>query len=317
MLHRLKCAQTLATTRNFHRAALLLDISQPHLTRIIKSLEKDLGIVLFERGPQGVTVTPDGARVLREAAILLKAEETFGRKVTAIRSRSSEELTVAVGAFISQSWASAAVTTLSGTHPEVAISLRELDWWKLADAALSDEFDLAIGELSEAERNAEIATEGFPERDGCIVVRAGHQLAGRNDVTLEEVSQFPLAAPRLPGRIAQVLPPSSKLGHISGDGRYFIPMIECATPRSMIDVVVASNAVCMTLRQLCAEQLKNGAVMELPLHPPWLRVRQGIMYRRGRRLSPAAMAFRAVAKRAESKYFSQRATSERHHIRSR
>ena len=83
--------------------------------------------------------------------------------MTAIRSRSSEELTVAVGAFISQSWASAAVTTLSGTHPEVAISLRELDWWKLADAALSDEFDLAIGELSEAERNAEIATEGFPE----------------------------------------------------------------------------------------------------------------------------------------------------------
>lgn len=316
MLHRLKCAQTLATVRNFHRAAQLLNISQPHLTRIIKSLEMDLGIVLFERGPQGVTVTPDGAGVLGEAAILLKAEKAFGRKVTAIRSRSSVELTVAVGAFISQSWASGAVTTLNGTHPEIAISLRELDWWTLADAALSDEFDLAIGELGEAKRNPEIATEAFPEREGCIIVRAGHQLAGHKHVTIEHVAQFPLAAPRLPGRMAKVLPRSSKLGHVSGDGRYFIPMIECASPRSMIDVVAASNAVCMTLRELCTEQLRANVVVELPLHPPWLRVHQGIMYKRSQRLSPATLAFRAVAKRAESKYFGQRDKSERHHIHS-
>ena len=31
--------------------------------------------------------------------------------------------------------------------------MRELDWWKLAEAAQSEEFDMAIGELSEAERD--------------------------------------------------------------------------------------------------------------------------------------------------------------------
>lgn len=62
MIDRLKCALALAEALNFHRAAQRMEMSQPHLTRIIKSLEKDLGIILFERGPQGVTLTPDGSR---------------------------------------------------------------------------------------------------------------------------------------------------------------------------------------------------------------------------------------------------------------
>ena len=68
MLDRLKAALALAETLNFHRAAQRLEMSQPHLTRIIKSLERDLGVILFERGPHGVSLTPDGARALKEAA---------------------------------------------------------------------------------------------------------------------------------------------------------------------------------------------------------------------------------------------------------
>jgi DNA-binding transcriptional LysR family regulator len=306
LLSQLKCAHVLAKTLNFHRAAHLLGMSQPQLTRVIKALEKELGLVLFKRSSQGVTLTPDGVQALREAAVLLKAQDVFAQKMMALRNRSAEELKVAVGAFVSQSWASTAVTMLNNSHPAIAISLREFDWWKLADAALSDEFDLVVGEISDAERHTEIAIEAFPEREGSIVVRAGHELAGRNHLTLEDVAKFPLAAPRLPGRMAQVLPKGSKLGHLSEDGRHFIPVIECATPSAMIDVIAASNAVCMTLRELCAERMRAGVIVELPLHPPWLTVRQGIMYRRGRKLPAAALAFRAVAKSAERKYFRTR-----------
>ena len=306
MLDRLKCAVALAEAGTFHRASRQLGMSQPHLTRIIKSLEADLGIVIFQRGPHGVTVTSDGSFALREAAVLLKAELAFARKLEAIRNRSSEELKIAVGAFVSQSWASAAITALNASDPEISISMRELDWWKLAEAAQSEEFDMAIGELSEAERDPLIATEPFPEREGSVVVRAGHQLAGRNHVTLDEIAKLPLAGPRLPARLAEVLPRTGRLGHLSEDGRYFIPVIECATPRSMIDVVAASNAVCMIWPEHCAEQLKTGAVVELPFRPPWLRVRLGIMYRRNHQLSATALLFRNVAKAAERRYFRHR-----------
>ena len=306
MIDRLKSALALAETLNFHRAAQRLEISQPHLTRTIKSLEKDLGIKLFERGPHGVTLTPDGSRALKEAAALVKAEAVFNGKIEALRSGASEALRIAVGAFISQSWAASAVTAMKAADSGIAISLRELDWWTLSDAVHSGEFDIAIGELSEANKNPDLVKEPFPEREGSFIVRAGHALAGRNQVTLEDIARFPMAGPRVPGRIAQLLPPACAMGSLSEDGQFFIPVIECATPRSMIDVVSASNAFCMIWPEYCPEQLKAGQLLELPLHPPWLRVAQGIMYRRNKPLSPAALAFRNVARAAERKYFRHR-----------
>jgi DNA-binding transcriptional LysR family regulator len=306
MIDRLKSALALAETLNFHRAAQRLGMSQPHLTRTIKALEQDLGITLFERGPQGVSLTPDGSRALKEAALLVKAEATFRSKMDALRNSSVETLRIAVGAFISHSWAASAVTAMKAAHPGIAISLRELDWWKLSDAVDSGAFDLAIGELSEANKNPDLVKEPFPEREGSIIVRAGHQLAGRNQVTLEEIARFPLAGPLLPGRIAQLLPPNCGMGSLSEDGRFFVPVIECATPRSMIDVVSGSNATCMIWPEYCAAQLRSGELLELPFRPPWLRVAQGIMYRRGKPLSPAALDFRTVAKTAERKYFRHR-----------
>lgn len=306
LLHRLKSALALAEAGTFHRAAQRLGISQPHLTRIIKSLEADLGIILFGRGPQGITVTPEGHQVLREAALLVTAEAVFNTRIAALRDKSSETLRIAVGAFISQSWAGAAVTAMKAADPQISISLRELDWWKLADAVQSGEFDLAVGEMSEADNYPDIATERFPEREGSIIVRAGHPLAGRRLVTLEDVAAFPLAGPRLPARVAQVLPPACALGNLSRDGRFFLPVIECATPSSMIDVVLASDALCMLWPEFCAEKIQSGALAELPLRPPWLRTGQGIMYQRNLPLSPAALRFRFIAKSAERRYFQHR-----------
>jgi DNA-binding transcriptional LysR family regulator len=309
LLHRLKSALALAEAGTFRRAAQRLGISQPHLTRIIKSLEGDLGIILFGRGPQGITVTPEGHQVLREAAVLVTAESVFTAKIEALRNKSSETLRIAVGAFISQSWAGTAVTAMKATDPEISISLRELDWWKLADAVQDGEFDLAIGEMSEANSFPEIAKEPFPEREGSIIVRASHPLAGRRLVTLEDIAGFPLAGPRLPARVALLLPPACALGSLSKDGRFFLPNIECATPRSMIDVVSATDAVCMLWPEFCTEKIQSGALVELPFRPTWLHTGQGIMYQRNPSLSPAALRFRFIAKSVERRYFQHRLPS--------
>jgi DNA-binding transcriptional LysR family regulator len=306
MLDRLKAALALAETLNFHRAAQRLEISQPHLTRIIKLLERDIGFVLFERGPHGVSLTPGGTRALQEAALLMNAETLFRQKIEALRSSGSETLRIAAGAFIAQSWAGAAMAAMQAAEPALPISLRELDWWKLSEAVQSGEVDLAIGELSEANKIPELAKEPFPEREGSIIVRADHPLVGLKQVTLEELARFPLVGPRLPGRIAQLLPPACGFGTLSEDGRFFIPVIECATPRSMLAVVSASDAICMIWPEYCGDALKSEALHEIAFHPPWLRVSQGIIYRKTQSLSSAARAFCAAARHAEQAYFRNR-----------
>lgn len=311
MYDALRLAQAVARHGNFRRAAQILGISQPQLSRRIQALETELGCALFERDRQGVAITREGEFILREADRLLEADDAFRASVARIRRRSDGELRLCAGAFASQSWVPSAIAAFTEAHPDVAISMREIDWWKLADAVLDGECHLAIGECSEAEQNADIVVERFPERQGAAFVRAGHKLAGRNALTIDDFAEFSFAAPRLPGRVSRFLPAGSRLGRQSDDGRFFVPTIESATPRSMIDVVTVSDAVCVMPPGLCDPQLASGQLVELPFHPPWLTIRQGIMSARGRKLADAALAFRRHAMIAERDYFLSHATSQR------
>ncbi|QGP80594.1 LysR family transcriptional regulator [Sphingobium sp. CAP-1] len=80
-LRQLRYFVTLADTRNFHRAAERLNMSQPPLTVAIRKLEEQLGTPLFERGSRGVTLTPAGRASLDIARATLAQADRFREAV--------------------------------------------------------------------------------------------------------------------------------------------------------------------------------------------------------------------------------------------
>lgn len=67
----------IAEERQFGFAARRIGISQPPLSRGLQRLESELGVRLFDRGPQGVDLTAAGAALLPYARRLLHAEHTL------------------------------------------------------------------------------------------------------------------------------------------------------------------------------------------------------------------------------------------------
>ncbi|MGV8082321.1 MAG: LysR family transcriptional regulator [Coriobacteriia bacterium] len=84
---------TLAQTLNFREASEKLFISQPTLTRHIKELEEQLGVRLFDRDTQTVSVTHDGARVLEWARLMCDLSDGMLRE---LGKESTHALTVGV-----------------------------------------------------------------------------------------------------------------------------------------------------------------------------------------------------------------------------
>lgn len=71
--------------RHFGRAAESCFVSQPTLSVAIKKLEDELGVVLFERGSNEITVTPIGVPIVAQAARVL--EETGAIKELASQGK--------------------------------------------------------------------------------------------------------------------------------------------------------------------------------------------------------------------------------------
>ncbi len=81
-LSELRYIVALAQTRHFGKAAEQCFISQPTLSVAIKKLEGELGVPLFERSKNAVTVTPLGERIVRQAQVVLENVRTLEELAT-------------------------------------------------------------------------------------------------------------------------------------------------------------------------------------------------------------------------------------------
>ena len=79
-LHQLKVFSKVAKLRGFTLAAASLDVSQPSISFVIQSLERELGAKLFEKLGNKVHLTGAGEKLLHHTEeILAKVEEIRGR----------------------------------------------------------------------------------------------------------------------------------------------------------------------------------------------------------------------------------------------
>lgn len=73
-----------AEALSFNKAAAKLRIAQPALGRQVQDLEDEIGVDLFKRSPQGVTLTAEGKLFLGEVRELLKRADESVEKVRAL-----------------------------------------------------------------------------------------------------------------------------------------------------------------------------------------------------------------------------------------
>lgn len=84
----------LEETNSFSKAAEQLRISQATLSRHIKQLEDEYGMLLFERTTQKMKLTTYGESLVSYARIILEAERSFKREVEKIKFKNSNHLVV-------------------------------------------------------------------------------------------------------------------------------------------------------------------------------------------------------------------------------
>ncbi len=78
----LECFLTVAETLNFVKAAQILNITQPAVTKSIKSLENELNVRLFNRSTRNVELTKEGTLLVSEAKIIIQTSSRAKKRLS-------------------------------------------------------------------------------------------------------------------------------------------------------------------------------------------------------------------------------------------
>ncbi len=280
-LRRLGAFVAVAEEGHITRAAQRLGMQQPPLTRLLRGLEEELGVLLVQRLPRGVRVTAAGQALLEEAhAVLARANRVKGAVQRAARG---EQGRLGIGFTSSAALhplVPAALRAFRAAAPGVSLLLEEAGTGELVDALMQQRLD-AVFVRSPVAGIAGLMVDPLLDEPMLVALPVGHRHA------LDLAGPLPLAAlgqeefvlyrrPAGPGLYDTILAACRTAG--------FSPTVVQEAPRlpatlSLVAAGLGVSIVPASMRRLSGENivyrdLTACAGLSAPLH---LAVRRGIL----------------------------------------
>ncbi|SAL75018.1 LysR family transcriptional regulator [Caballeronia terrestris] len=188
-LGQVRCFVAAATESNFRRAAALLNMTQPPLSRQIHLLEDSLGVKLFERIGRTVRLTTEGRVFLADATRLLslaeQAESTVRRASKGKTGRVRIGFTGAAGYELIPELLVAATDVL----PDIDVVLLELISVAQIEAFSANAIDLGFLRPLPSRQNLEFLP--VDEEPLIVALPKGHALCRYEQIELKQLDNQP------------------------------------------------------------------------------------------------------------------------------
>ena len=290
-------ARALGKHGNFHRAAKSVNLSQPAFSRSIASLESALGVTLFNRNAQTVTVTAYGEALLARGELVLAQADEIVREITLLRGLEAGSLSVAMGVYAAEMCANSAIAEMVNRYPNVSYQAKLAAWSDVRALVETGAVDLGVVEISTMRKLAHLHAESVGGHRMIFVCRAGHPLLGKKRLSKTDLAAYPLASIRLPPRAARFVP---ELGRLDNDTGELVPAIEIIDPTAAITIVSSSDAIGIAAPVEIEPLLAKGELAYLPYNPAWLKLDYGVVYLKNRMLSPVAEQYIEVLRQIDA-----------------
>lgn len=187
-LFRMQCFISVGRHLNLTRAAEEMGITQPAMSVQMKSLEREVGLAVFDRKAGRLALTDAGKELLEGfAGIVSMYENVLNRAAAA--GRSGKRRLIHIGYHGSITAFSLLFSGFSAAYGDVDETISVEEWADLANAVASGELDVAIVERHEAELRPQLRTTPLVnERFFCVGVSTGDPLSRRASIDVSELA---------------------------------------------------------------------------------------------------------------------------------
>lgn len=278
---------SIADAGSFTRAAALIGVRQPTLSHQIRQLEKVLGSPLFHRARRSSRLTATGEMLLPFARRILRDMDDARRALDDVSGLQRGSLSVAVLPVVGHRLLPAALARFHREHSGIRVRVVEMSVDDMERALSIGSADIGIGFMPPSETS--LRAQFLYAEDLVAVVRAGHPLAARSTIGLDELAKHPLAVPP-PGFGTRTI----LLNAFAGVRRTPSFNLELSSVDSLLDLVRDCGDVGIVPASALWSRPKSG-LRAIRIVRPTPRRQIGILHVYGMNLSPAVEAFTNVA----------------------
>lgn len=269
------------------KAALVLFIAQPALSRQMTELEHSLGVTLFLRSERGVSLTDAGKRLKRRAEAILDELDDLRRELTQAEDVPTGRLDILVTPSLSALIGAPTVASFTALYPGVELNVSEaasgiVNTWSWI---LDDRVSFAVG--TTIEPMADMFSSPFAREPLCLFGPPDAGLALSRPEPLERLTEVPLWLPLRNTTIRLILE-----ARLAAARLQLRPICSATSPALLVSAV--SRGPVWTVLPYCsgAREHRAGLVSAAPLEDT--AVTWNFVSSRNRALPASAAAFQSV-----------------------
>ncbi|MCQ4085754.1 LysR family transcriptional regulator [Saccharibacillus sp. JS10] len=289
-LRQLQYALMIAAEHNFSRAAEKLHIAQPSLSQQLSKLEKELGVLLFQRNTSTVELTHAGREFMKRAQRIIDEMDLLRVEMEDISQLRKGHITVGSMPITGSHLLPHVLPTFRSGYPGVAVTLLEDTSLHLERLTANGKTDISLLSLPLTEPTLDY--ERITDEPIDLAVPPGHRLALHADSTsitgidIKELEHEPfIILKQGQGFRKMVLDLCREAG--------FEPQVvfESSNMETLQSLVAAGMGVTLVPRFVARSKHSSLLPVYIPLAEPVPYRTLVIAYRKGRSLSQAAQAF--------------------------
>ncbi len=181
---------TVCKLQNISQAARELHIAQSTLSQSMQTLEKEIGINLFNHTGKNIFITQEGKKLFHKVNQLLQYVDRFEDEVKDL-ARNRNHIKAAVPPQLATQLIPAILGDFHTQHPEIRLELIEPSGAGAAELVANEEVDFAVINMDE-EKHPGLTYRPISTKSICLALWPGHPWENKKSVTFEEVAQLQL-----------------------------------------------------------------------------------------------------------------------------
>ncbi|CZT37474.1 LysR family transcriptional regulator [Rhizobium sp. 9140] len=280
--------QLVARLGSMRQAAQMLNVAPSSVSRIIKQLEEELGLPLFERVRQRLKLTSAGELMLYHARQSFSELDRACNEINELHGLHRGTVSVAIIESVSRGLMPEALEAFWRSHPGIAVDVRVMSSQQVANAVAEGECDLGLVFDIRVPRN--VRRIGMVSLPLGVVTRPNHRLAGKADLRMSDLA----------GERVILSDASLTLGAWVEEafGRTFAELNQRARTNSialMTDLAKRDLGLVLQTRVGIEQDIAESTLGFVPLRDPKLSLRKlMLLSRTEKEMSPASSALGRV-----------------------